>query len=83
MSEENKKATKFMPASFREARQALGMSQENFARAVGISVNTVRKWEQGKCNPHPLSLQKVKNLQERYIEQYNKPSPRSRETSRY
>lgn len=32
-------------------RRFVGMTQENFARAMGISVHTLRNWEQGRRKP--------------------------------
>ena len=32
-------------------RSFVGMTQEEFARAVGISVHTLRNWEQGRRRP--------------------------------
>lgn len=33
------------------ARKTLGLSQDNFARAFGVSPGTVRNWEQGRRQP--------------------------------
>ena len=35
----------------REIRAKLGMTQEEFAGALGISVKTLRNWEQGRREP--------------------------------
>ena len=35
----------------REIRAKLGMTQEEFAGALGISVKTLRNWEQGRRDP--------------------------------
>ncbi len=35
----------------RAIRARLGMTQEEFARRFGFSVNTLRHWEQGKRQP--------------------------------
>jgi DNA-binding transcriptional regulator YiaG len=32
-------------------RRFVGMTQEKFARAMGISVHTLRNWEQGRRKP--------------------------------
>ncbi len=32
-------------------RRFVGLTQEQFARAVGISVHTLRNWEQGRRKP--------------------------------
>ena len=34
-----------------ELRQRLGLTQEAFAKAFGVSVGTVRNWEQGRRAP--------------------------------
>lgn len=36
----------------RAARKKLGLSQDKFAAAFRISPSTLRKWEQGKRQPH-------------------------------
>ncbi len=33
-------------------RKELGLSQEEFARMMGVSVATLRNWEQGRREPH-------------------------------
>lgn len=35
-----------------EIRKELGLSQEQFARLMGVSVATLRNWEQGRREPH-------------------------------
>jgi putative transcriptional regulator len=35
----------------RKARRKLGMSQDRFAESFGVSVATVRNWEQGRRRP--------------------------------
>jgi putative transcriptional regulator len=35
----------------RSARRRLGMTQRDFARSFGVSVDTVRNWEQGRRRP--------------------------------
>lgn len=32
-------------------RQRTGLSQSNFARAIGIGLSTLRNWEQGSVKP--------------------------------
>ncbi|MGY5585205.1 helix-turn-helix domain-containing protein [uncultured bacterium AST2] len=34
-----------------EARQNVGLSQQEFAEILGVSVRTLQAWEQGKRNP--------------------------------
>ena len=35
----------------RRVRKRLGLTQEEFSIRIGVSVNTVRNWEQGKRRP--------------------------------
>ncbi|NPA30369.1 MAG: helix-turn-helix domain-containing protein [Chloroflexi bacterium] len=39
------------PADVKSIRQRLGMTQETFARFLGVSVSTVRNWEQNRRQP--------------------------------
>jgi putative transcriptional regulator len=40
----------------KQARESLEMTQEEFAEKIGVSVQTVRSWEQGFRKPGALSL---------------------------
>jgi len=42
---------KYTPANVRKIRLRLGLSQNKFALAFHISVNTLQNWEQGRCVP--------------------------------
>ena len=37
-------------------RRFLGMTQQSFSAALGISVHTLRNWEQGRRNPEGPAL---------------------------
>lgn len=39
------------PAEIQQARKRLGLSQDQFADAFGVSASTLRKWEQGQRSP--------------------------------
>jgi putative transcriptional regulator len=39
------------PDDIRKARMRLGLSQDQFADAFGVSASTLRKWEQGQRSP--------------------------------
>jgi putative transcriptional regulator len=39
------------PADIQRARKKLGLSQDEFAEAFGVSASTLRKWEQGQRAP--------------------------------
>ena len=40
--------------SIRSLRQSLGMSQEAFAQHLGVSISSVRDWEQHRRRPRGL-----------------------------
>jgi DNA-binding transcriptional regulator YiaG len=41
-------------------RRFLGMTQQSFSDALGISVHTLRNWEQGRRNPEGPALALLK-----------------------
>ncbi len=45
------RAFDFRPDDVREVRQNLGKSQTEFALLIGVSVATLRNWEQGRRVP--------------------------------
>lgn len=47
----------------RELRLKLGLSQERFARLLGVSLQTVRRWEEGLTKPLPIISLKLEKLQ--------------------
>jgi putative transcriptional regulator len=40
-------------ATIKERREALGMSQSQFARALNVSVRTLQGWESGRGTKRP------------------------------
>jgi DNA-binding transcriptional regulator YiaG len=40
-------------------RKVKGWTQEQFARNLGVSLNTVQRWEMGKTEPSPLAKEKL------------------------
>ena len=46
----------------RTVRRRLGMSQEKFAAAIGVSFSTVSRWENAHRKPSPLSWRAVQEL---------------------
>jgi len=46
----------FGPVEVKKIRSKLGMSQNEFASAFGISVSTLRHWERGDRAPHGPAL---------------------------
>ena len=43
-------------------REKLGLTQEAFAREVGVTVTTISRWESGRVAPHQLAVDKIKEL---------------------
>lgn len=43
----------------REARTGAGLTQEALARAVGLTVSSVRGWEYAGAHPRPATLRKI------------------------
>ena len=48
---EPSRATEFAPVNVKAIRLRLGKSQSEFARMIGVSVSTLRNWEQGRRRP--------------------------------
>ncbi len=46
----------FRPADVRAVRAKLGASQSEFALMIGVSVATLRNWEQGRRSPEGPAL---------------------------
>jgi len=50
------RVTHFKPAHVKDIRAQLGQSQEEFALMIGVSVSTLRIWEQGRRTPDGPAL---------------------------
>lgn len=48
--------------AIKEKREYLGISQESFARMVGVSVRTVGRWEEGASSPSNQSWSKIRKV---------------------
>lgn len=55
-----------IPALVRAIRTARGLTQEQFAREVGVTFSTVNGWENGKHRPMPLLLRMLLEEGRRY-----------------
>ena len=50
--------------TIRQCRDLKGWTQEQLARNVGVSLNTVQRWESGKTIPSPLAMEKLQKILE-------------------
>ncbi len=53
-------------AMVRQLRLKLGMTQEEFAHALGITVSTVNRWENGHSEPSKLARASIVGLAEKH-----------------
>jgi putative transcriptional regulator len=51
-------------------RLALGLTQEQFAVALGVTYSTINRWENGRSKPSPLAMEKIEQMVKE-IEQLN------------
>jgi len=54
-----------LPHRIKQLRLKLGLTQEQFAAHVGVTFSTVNRWENGKSEPSPLALAKIRALEDR------------------
>ncbi|MFC1902696.1 multiprotein-bridging factor 1 family protein [Chloroflexota bacterium] len=52
----------------RNCRVRKEWTQEHLARTIGVSLNTVQRWESGKTRPSPLAMEKLQGLLEDVLE---------------
>ena len=57
-----------------ELRVAFGLTQEQFAAKLGVTLSTVNRWENGVGKPSPLALARLKKLQNE-LKQLHKHHP--------
>lgn len=67
------------PELIRELRRRLGLSQEKLAAKLGISFQTVNRWEKGHAKPSSLAMQRIeqqlKEMSDRGIDLLKKYFP--------
>ena len=49
-------------------RARSGWTQEHLARSIGVSLNTVQRWESGKTKPSPLAMEKLQEIFKEVLE---------------
>lgn len=52
-----------VPALVRRLRERMGLTQEQFAREVGVSFSTVNLWENGHRRPQPYLLRRLLEME--------------------
>jgi putative transcriptional regulator len=73
------RVTVFKPADVKSVRAGLGQTQSEFALMIGVSVATLRNWEQGRRTPDgpALALLRVAARNPRaVVEALHRPSSR-------
>ena len=46
----------FSPPNIKKVRRSLNVTQEAFSRMIGVSVDTLQNWEQGRREPVPVPV---------------------------
>ena len=46
----------------RETRQRLGLSQAKLAAKLGVSIQSVNRWENGRTHPLPIALKQIESV---------------------
>ncbi len=59
----------------RRLRRQLGMTQEEFAHALGITVGTVNRWENGRFRPSKLARATIMEFASRHGVSTSVPGP--------
>lgn len=51
-----------MKSEIKELRLSLGLTQKEFAEAVGVSLSAVKQWELGYCCPSPSHTKMIAEI---------------------
>lgn len=49
-------------SELKEARQMLGLNQEQLADEIGASLASVRNWEQGRCKVNRVAAKQIQKM---------------------
>ena len=61
----------------RQLRRRLGMTQEEFAHAIGITVGTVNRWENHRFHPSKLARATIVEFAKRHGISVTSPAPQT------
>lgn len=50
----------------KELRESLHLSQEAFAKEVGVTLNTINRWENGHMKPNHLAIVAIENVKSKF-----------------
>ncbi len=59
------KTKKDISKMIRKLRTTLGLTQEQFAAKIGVTVSTVNRWENDKGKPSPLAMLRIERFQQK------------------
>ena len=59
------KTKKDISKMIRKLRTTLGLTQEQFAAKIGVTVSTVNRWEKDKSKPSPLAMLRIERFQQK------------------
>ncbi len=51
----------------KQIREKLGLTQESLAHLIGVSFQTINRWERNIYKPSPLALEKLKQVFDKEI----------------
>ena len=57
----------------KELRGSLSLTQEQFAREVGVTYSTVNNWENGKRAPQPFLLRRLLEMKDELDQRERNP----------
>ena len=49
-------------SQLKDARQSLGLTQEQLANEIGASLASVRNWEQGRCKVNRVAAKQIQKM---------------------
>jgi transcriptional regulator with XRE-family HTH domain len=59
---------KLLSEEIKYLRKIKGWTQERLARNLGVTLNTVQRWEMGKTKPSPLAMEKIQTVFKEVLE---------------
>jgi DNA-binding transcriptional regulator YiaG len=62
----------------KQLRDRMGLTQEQFAREVGVVFSTVNLWENGRRRPQPFLMRRLFEMNQRFMEKGNERSKKKR-----